>query len=63
MVYICQYIWHYQYVCHIHFINIWPLLSVHLDADEMVVQYLGHALTLEGFPLHHMTPVTGGVTN
>ncbi len=46
---------------HVNGIDVGPLLPVHLDADEGRVQMAGRLLVLEGFLLHHVAPVAGGI--
>lgn len=48
---------------HVYFVDIRPLLSVHLYVDEMFIHQIAHLLTLKRLPLHHMTPVARRVTN
>ena len=48
---------------HIHRVHIGPLLPVHLDADEIPVQRIGHLFIRKGLPGHHMAPVAGGVAD
>jgi len=46
---------------HVHFVHVWPLLSVHHHGDEVLVEQVPYLFILEGFFLHHVAPVTGGV--
>lgn len=46
---------------HIHLVHIRPLLPVNLHADEVLTEQAANLLVLEGFLLHHVAPVTGGV--
>ena len=46
---------------HVDVIEVRPLFAIDLDADEVLVHDRGDRLVLEGLPLHHVTPVTGGV--
>ncbi len=39
-------------------IDVGPLLAVHFDVDEQLVQRLRGVRILEGFVRHHVTPVT-----
>ena len=41
--------------CHVDFIKIRELLSIHLDANEMLIEQLGNFHIVEAFNLHHMT--------
>ena len=50
---------------HIHVdpVDIWPLLTINLDIDEVLVHERSGLVVLEGLMCHHMTPVAGGVSN
>ena len=48
---------------HVHAIQIRPLFTIHFDRDEMFVQHASHVLVFEGLALHHVAPVTGGITD
>jgi hypothetical protein len=48
---------------HVDRVDVRALLAVHLHAHEAVVHQLGRARILEGLPLHHVTPVAGGVAD
>jgi hypothetical protein len=39
-------------------IDVGPLVPVHLDADEVLVEELGQIGVLVGLPVHHVAPVT-----
>lgn len=51
----------YLHEGHVHLVHIWPLLSVYLHADKVLIEQVANLLILEGFLLHHVAPVTGGV--
>lgn len=46
---------------HVHFVHIWPLLSVHLHTDKVLIEQARYLFILEGLLLHHMTPVAGRI--
>jgi hypothetical protein len=46
---------------HVYFVQVGTFLSVDLDVHVEVVHNLGGLRILEGLPLHHVTPVTGGI--
>ena len=48
---------------HVHAVNIWAFLAVYFNADKILVHQCGNARVFKAFALHHMTPVTGAVTN
>ncbi len=48
---------------HIYPVDVGPFLPVHLDRNEVPVQYRRHLRIAEGFLSHHMTPVAGGVAD
>ncbi len=48
---------------HVHGVDVGALLAVDLDADEGVVQVAGGFVVFEGFLLHHVAPVAGGVAD
>ncbi len=48
---------------HVDGVHVGPLLAVHLDRHEVLVDHGGDRLVLEAFVRHHMTPVTRGVTD
>lgn len=39
---------------HIDFVHIRSLLSVHFDADKVLIEYVCNCLTLKALYLHHM---------
>ena len=51
------------HTAHVDAIQVRPLLAVHLDADEMLVQDRRHVIVLEGFVGHHVAPMAGGVAD
>src|SRR5262249_3963319 len=48
---------------HVDLINIGPLLAIDFDIDEQFVHHARRRLVLEALMRHHMTPMTGGITN
>ncbi len=48
---------------HIDGVDVGTLLPIHLDADEGIVEVAGRRFILEGFPLHDVAPVAGGVSH
>ncbi len=46
---------------HIYAVYVGALLAIDLHGDIVFVQHLRHARVFKGFPLHDVTPVTGGV--
>jgi hypothetical protein len=48
---------------HVDLIDIGALFAIDLDADEVVIEYLGHLLVVERLALHHMAPVARAVTD
>ena len=52
---------HRQRGGHVDVVQIGTLLTVDLDAYEVLVHQAGDRLILERLPLHHMTPVAGRV--
>ncbi len=48
---------------HVDVIDVGPFLAIHLDANEVLVQDLGHFLVGERFLLHDVAPVTGAVAD
>src|SRR5262245_6540172 len=44
-------------------VEVWALLTVDLDIHKMPIHDLGDGFGLEGFALHHMAPMAGGVAN
>ena len=48
---------------HVNLVQVGPLLPVHFDRNEMLVQETSHFLVLKTFVLHHMAPVAGSVTD
>lgn len=48
---------------HVEGVDIWALLAINFDADEVLIQEAGHFRVGEGFPFHHMAPMAGGVAN
>ena len=54
---------HHLHRRHVKLIHIRPLFAIDLDADEFLVHHLGDERILKALPLHHVTPVTGAVTD
>ena len=48
---------------HVDLVYVGAFLAVHLDADEMLVHERRRGLVLEGFALHHVTPMAGAVAD
>ena len=48
---------------HVDVIEIRPFLPIDLNTDEVLREKLGNLLALEGFVLHNMAPVAGGVAD
>ena len=48
---------------HVDLVEIGTLFAIHFDADEVVVHQLRDGLVFERLVLHHVTPVTGGVSD
>ena len=48
---------------HIDAVNIRPFLAIHLNRHIVPVQQFGDRVVLEGFPLHDVAPVAGGIPN
>src|SRR6185312_16642944 len=48
---------------HVDVVDVWALLAIDLDRDEVLVQIRGGLLVLERLALHDMAPMTGGVAN
>src|SRR6516162_1607392 len=48
---------------HVDAVNVRPLLAVHLNGDERLIHQAGDFEVLEGFALHNVAPVAGGVAN
>ena len=48
---------------HVNLVDVGALLSVHLDADVMLVQIVCDSCVFEGFMGHDVTPVAGGIAN
>src|SRR5690606_6643944 len=48
---------------HIDVIHIGALLPVHLDRHKIPVEHPGHLFIFKGLPLHHVTPVAGGIAD
>src|SRR4029434_4481835 len=48
---------------HVDFIKIRPLLAIDFDIDEEIVHESGDFFVFERLPFHHVTPVTGGITD
>ncbi len=48
---------------HVDRVDVGPLLAVHLDGDEVLVQEPRDLQVLEGLLLHHVAPVAGGVAH
>src|SRR6266404_1998864 len=48
---------------HIDLVHVWPFLAIDFDADEMLVEKLGHFLALERFTFHDVAPVAGRVAD
>ena len=48
---------------HVNLVKIRPFFPIDLDADEMLIHQLGDGFIFKRFSLHHMAPVTGGITN
>ena len=48
---------------HIDAIEVWPLLPIHLDAHEMLIEECSYALILEGLVGHHVAPVAGRIAD
>ena len=49
------------HISHVRQIHIRPLLAVHLDGNEVLVDQLRRLLVLKRLTLHHMAPVAGRV--
>ena len=48
---------------HVDLVDIRPLFAVYLDRNKVGVQIFRHRFVFKAFVLHHMTPVTGGITD
>src|SRR4029077_14622046 len=48
---------------HVDFIKIRPLFAIDFDIDEQIVHERRDLFVFERFAFHHVTPVTGGVTD
>ena len=48
---------------HVDFIEIGPLLAIDFDIDEEIVHEGGDLFVFERLTFHHVTPVTGGITD
>ena len=48
---------------HVYLVNIGTLFSIDFNANKMGIHDLCDLLLLKRFVLHHMTPMTGGVSN
>ena len=48
---------------HVDLVDVGAFFPIDLHADESAVEELGDAGTLEGLPLHHVTPVAGRVAD
>jgi len=48
---------------HVYVIQVGTFFPVHFDGNEVIVQDFGDLFILESFSLHHMTPVTGGISD
>ena len=48
---------------HVDRVEVRALLAIHLDAHEVRIEVGGGARILEGFALHHVAPVAGGVAD
>jgi len=48
---------------HVNFVDIRTLLAIYLDRHKVGIEILGDSLVLEAFVLHHVTPVTSGITD
>ena len=48
---------------HVDFVDVGSFLAVDLDADDEIVLQSGDRLVLEGFALHDVAPVAGGVAD
>ena len=46
-------------VIHVHSIHVWPLFTIDLDVDKVLVHHLGHELVLETLVREDVTPMTG----
>ena len=44
-------------------VDVGPLLSVHFDGNESLIEQLRHLRVLEGLMRHDMAPVAGGISN
>jgi len=53
----------YLDVCHIDFVHIRPLLSVHFYRNKLVIEDLCNLFTFKGFSFHYMTPMASGITH
>ncbi len=49
--------------CHVDLVDIRPLFAIDLDVDEGFVHQGCDDGVFEGLVLHHMAPVTGGVSD
>jgi hypothetical protein len=47
----------------INFVEVRPLLTIHLDVDESFVHHLGGGLIFEGFVGHDMAPMAGRIAD
>ena len=54
---------HHLHRVHVDLIQVGPLLAVHLDADEVLVQQPGNLGVLEALVGHHVAPMAGGVAD
>ena len=51
------------HVGHVNLVHVGPLLAVHFDRDEVLVQNRRHRLILKRLVRHHVTPVTRRITD
>ena len=54
---------HHHHGVHVDLIQVGTLFSINLDADEIVIEQLRNRRALKTLVLHHVTPVTGGITD
>ncbi len=48
---------------HVDVIDIGQFFAIHLNRDEALGELAGNSLILEALTLHHVTPVTGRVSD